>query len=136
MTTARMFTVAVFLLILPGVALAQQAEDNGGKSMYNDYCAGCHGLDAKGKGPIAPLLTIPTTDLTQLSKKNDGVFPALRVAKVIDGREEVRAHGTPEMPLWGREFTRQEAGTMGTEKAAVSGRTQALVAYLNSVQEK
>lgn len=135
MTTVKMLTVAVFLLILPGIVLAQQEAGNGGKALYNDYCAGCHGLDAKGKGPIAPLLTIPTTDLTQLTKKNNGTFPALRVARVIDGRDEVRAHGTPEMPLWGREFTRQEAGTMGTEKAAVSGRAQALVAYLNSIQE-
>ncbi len=135
MTTARMLIVATFVLILPGIGLAQEAGD-GGKAMYKDYCASCHGLDAKGTGPVAPSLTIPTTDLTQLSKKNNGVFPALRVAKVIDGREEVRAHGTPEMPVWGRKFTLQEQGTMGTERAAVSGRIQALVAYLNSVQEK
>ncbi len=104
--------------------------------MYRDYCGACHGIDAKGNGPTAPMLTIHPTDLTQLSKKNNGVFPALRFSKVVDGREEIRAHGTREMPIWGRQFTAQESGTMGTEKAAVSGRIQALAAYLNSIQQK
>jgi len=132
----RLLTAGVFLLILPSVGLAQNPPASGGEAMYRDYCGSCHGFDAKGNGPLVTVLTVHPTDLTQLSKKNHGVFPALRLAKIIDGRETVRAHGTPEMPVWGHQFTLQEKGAMGTEKAAVSGRIHAVIAYLKSIQEK
>ena len=38
-----------------------------GKEMFNAYCASCHGTDAKGDGPAAPALKMPTTNLTTLS---------------------------------------------------------------------
>jgi len=136
MNTAKILIVAVLLLTLPGISLAQNPPASGGEAMYRDYCGSCHGFDAKGNGPLVSVLKVHPTDLTLLSKQNNGVFPALRLSKVIDGREAVRAHGTAEMPVWGREFTLQEKGTMGTEKAAVSGRIQALVAFLDSIQQK
>ncbi len=132
----RLLTAGIFLLILPSVGLAQKPPASGGEAMYRDYCGSCHGFDAKGNGPLVSVLKVHPTDLTQLTKENHGVFPALHLAKIIDGRETVRAHGTPEMPVWGRQFSMQEKGTMGAEKAAVSGRIQAVIAYLDSIQEK
>jgi hypothetical protein len=38
-------------------------------------------------------------NLTQIAKKN--AFPALRTMEIIDGRKTVRAHGDPDMPVWG-----------------------------------
>ena len=135
-TVRLLAAAAVLLLILPSAGFAQKPAASGGETMYRDYCGSCHGWDAKGNGPLVAVLTVHPSDLTQLTKKNNGVFPALRLAKIIDGREVVKGHGSAEMPVWGRQFTRQEKGTMGTEKAAVSGRIQTLIAYLNSIQEK
>src|SRR5208282_790082 len=83
-------TVAAVVALLPGAALAQQKLGAPpGKGSYTRYCAVCHGVDGKGNGPYADLLTTKPTDLTQLAKKNDGKFPALRVARVIDGRDKL-----------------------------------------------
>ena len=52
----------------------------------------------------AELRTAPA-DLTQLAKKNGGVFPEGVVENIIDGRKTLRAHGTYDMPVWGNVFT-------------------------------
>src|SRR5436305_11025501 len=50
-----------------------------GKDLFREYCAVCHGVDAKGAGPAASALKKPVGDLTQLTVKNKGKFPALSV---------------------------------------------------------
>ena len=50
-----------------------------GKEMYTNYCAVCHGTEGKGNGPAAEALKTPPSDLTVLSKKNGGKYPALKV---------------------------------------------------------
>ena len=55
--------------------------------------------------PYWSLLTKDMPDLTTLSKINGGVFPFARAYETIDGRQEVRAHGSRDMPIWGREFS-------------------------------
>jgi len=72
---------------------------------YQSSCAACHGIDAKGAGPVSKELKTPPTDLTVLSKKNNGVFPYDMVYQVIDGRNStIASHGTHEMPIWGYRF--------------------------------
>jgi hypothetical protein len=78
-----------------------------GKGEYDAACAICHGLKGKGDGYMATQLKVRVPDLTVLAKQNKGVFPFDRVYQVIDGRQEVKAHGTREMPIWGRAFNRQ-----------------------------
>jgi len=56
------------------------------------------------------LLTVRPMDLTQLSKKHQGQFPFWQVYRVIDGREEVKGHGTRDMPIWGEVFRQPEGG--------------------------
>ena len=84
-----------------GGNLPVDASQNHGQEDFLAYCAACHGVEGKGDGTIAEFLTISATDLTQLSKKNAGVFPRERAANVIDGREEVKVHGPRDMPVWG-----------------------------------
>ena len=78
-----------------------------GKYEYDGHCAICHGLSgtAQEEGAFFSLLTKKIPNLTTLSKNNNGVFPFARVYQTIDGREQVQAHGTREMPVWGREYT-------------------------------
>ena len=78
-----------------------------GKDEYVRSCAACHGVTGKGDGRAAKSLVKPPTDLTKLSEAIKGVFPISRVYAAIDGRIEVVAHGTRDMPVWGETYTRE-----------------------------
>lgn len=108
-----------------------------GKGSFIRYCSSCHGADAKGNGPLANLLNQKPADLTLLAKKNNGNFPAQRVQRIIDGREEVAAHGPRDMPVWGQRFGEAgEAAGQPTTQTAIREQIQLLLQYLNEVQEK
>jgi mono/diheme cytochrome c family protein len=79
-------------------------QDDIGKMEYQASCASCHGTDGKGTGPVAPALTPKPSDLTMLAKKNNGVYPFGRIYDTIDGRVQVKSHGTREMPVFGYRF--------------------------------
>ena len=103
--------VAVSLFATVGVAFgeAQKDENPGflavkGRITYGRYCANCHGADGKGNGSIAKFLKIPPTDLTRIEKDENGELPYERLRSVIDGRKEVRGHGSRDMPIWGDVF--------------------------------
>lgn len=141
---SRRITLAVawtaFLWLAPDKGLAQQQDiekevAEAGRPAYEQYCAVCHGRTGKGDGPAVNLLTVKPADLTQLSKKNNDMYPFWRVYAIIDGREEVKGHGTSDMPIWGQEF-RLQAGTSALAQSEVRGRVLELVHYLESIQEK
>lgn len=137
-TTARLATIFMLVPLLwpfPGLSLAQEEVVlANGKLEYQAYCATCHGPQAKGDGPMADFLTIRPTDLTQLRKRNNGQFPFWRIYRIIDGREEVRAHGVRAMPVWGSYFLMEEGGHPLDENLVI-GRILGLVYYLRSLQE-
>ena len=109
---------AAFVWGNPGVSSAQEAEVSAaGKPAYDQNCAVCHGTKGKGEGGAIKMLTMKPTDLTQISKRNDGTFPFWRIYRVIDGREEIKGHGTSEMPIWGTEFRYQAGGAMPEAQA-------------------
>jgi mono/diheme cytochrome c family protein len=121
----------------PGAALAQQeAVIAAGQREFRHACAVCHGLSGKGESIMTTLnlLTVRPTDLTLLSKKHQGQFPFWQVYRIIDGREEVKGHGTRDMPIWGEVFRQPERGRPVDETFAI-GRILALVYYLQSIQE-
>jgi len=110
-----------------------------GKREYDSNCIACHGKDLKG-GAYVDFLKVTPPDLTQLSKKNGGVFPLERVYAVIDGRQEVKAHGPRDMPIWGRDY-QIKAGEHYVDmnydpEAFIRGRIFALIDYLNRMQAK
>jgi len=111
-----------------------------GKREYDASCANCHGRDGKGGGSFAHMLQVSIPDLTTLSKRNGGVFPVVRVYNVIDGREEVKAHGTREMPIWGRRLTFMAAPEYDDyayeAEAFVRARILAVIDYLYRLQAK
>ncbi|MFZ3263007.1 MAG: cytochrome c [Terriglobales bacterium] len=111
---------------------AANAESFTGKQLYSSYCALCHGSDGKGGGPFSPELKVWPPDLTQVAKKNRGVFPEMRVREAIDGEFAKPSHGSAEMPIWGPVFRSMAHG----HKDSAQVRINNLVKYLQSIQEK
>ncbi len=70
--------------------------------MYESLCAVCHAVDGTGQGPAATPLAISPTDLTKLAVNNGGEFPGVRTLNTIPGDPEIAAHGSREMPAYGR----------------------------------
>jgi mono/diheme cytochrome c family protein len=106
-----------------------------GKKEFLNYCASCHGSDAKGKGPVADWLKRKPANLTQLEKQNNGTFPYDRVYKVFDGSYAVEQHGTSEMPVWGYEFIVEEKAAED-RRAVVKKKVLDIILYIQSLQEK
>lgn len=105
-----------------------------GGRLFRVYCQSCHGQQGRGDGPVARELSLELPDLRQLAQRApDGVFPALRVEAVIDGREPVAGHGTTEMPVWGLTF--RDPGRVADQESDVEERIRSLVAFLRSIQE-
>lgn len=124
---------------ISGTAFAQQALENLGKYEYMAKCASCHGVAAKGDGPMRKALSKAPPDLTTYAKRNGGAFPTELAWQVIDGRTEIPAHGTRDMPVWGQELRREvlkvNEGTPNPEWL-VAGRISALIDYLATIQVK
>jgi mono/diheme cytochrome c family protein len=119
--------------VAAGTAAAQSTTALTGDYLFRTYCAACHGTSAKGDGPLADSMRRRPADLTEIARRNKGVFPAGEVYRIIDGRQPVRGHGGPDMPVWGDVFARSEGGG---NPAVVEARIKALVAYLEGVQTK
>jgi mono/diheme cytochrome c family protein len=106
-----------------------------GGEMFQQYCASCHGVTGEGNGPVAPSLRTPPADLTRIAARRGGNFPDSDIARFIDGRFDLPAHGTREMPIWGRKLGEPIAeGTQPDE--VVRGKLMALVEYLKTIQKK
>jgi mono/diheme cytochrome c family protein len=103
----------------------------GGKALYSQYCAVCHGADGKGAGPAAVALKQSPTDLTHLSRQNGGEFPEERFIKMMNGEVATAAHGTAEMPIWGSDFRNTT-----TNVNLVQDRIHALLNYVEELQAK
>lgn len=103
-----------------------------GGQLFSTYCASCHGANARGNGPLADKLRRTPPDLTKFTTRNGGMFPSERVYRIIDGRE-VPSHGDREMPIWGDAFRHSRDGFSAE---SVKARIDAIVAYLEAIQER
>jgi mono/diheme cytochrome c family protein len=103
-----------------------------GAGLFRTYCSSCHGSDARGSGPIADQMRKIPPDLTRFAARNGGAFPGERVRRIVDGRD-VASHGDRDMPVWGDAFKRSAGGL---SEAALKARIDAIVAYLDAIQER
>jgi len=136
MQRKRMTETAAFKWLLIAVtvvgfgACASAKDADVSKMEYQSSCAACHGIDAKGNGPVGTELKTPPSDLTVLARKHDGVFPYDLVYQMIDGRNTtIASHGTRDMPVWGYRFGPPQA-------FRYKNRILAVIDYLKSLQEK
>ena len=146
MRASKMAAAILGAVVICGAgSLAYPAETQGpakfdlGKREYDSKCAVCHGSTGKGDGPYAGLLDTKVPDLTNLAQRNHGMFPVLWVQEVIDGRQNFKAHGPSEMPIWGLDYlakARESYMDPYEAEAYVRMRILALTEYLYRLQAK
>ena len=139
MRMRRVVRAGFLLLGIALIALAGTAVDETelpptylptGQQMYRQFCATCHGADAKGHGPLAVVLKTPPADLTTLAKRHQGKFPYEYVSSVLEFGPGFPAHGSSEMPTWGPIFRYQDQ----RNERVVRQRIKNLSDYLASLQ--
>ena len=91
-----------------------------GKVMFDSYCAVCHGKEGIGNGPAAKSLAKVPADLTKISARNKGTYPEVKIRRYIEGLDEVAAHGSRDMPMWGTLFNSLNRDTAQLRIAALS----------------
>ena len=112
----------------PAATTPATREDPSGRDLFIGHCAICHGLDGRGRGPLAEAMKIVPADLTQIAAKHDGTFPDAKVSDVIRNGGAVLGHGSTAMLPWGLYFSERH------KPAAGKARVKALVTYLKSLQ--
>ena len=130
------------IVAVPADAAPGKTDDfPSGQQLYQDHCATCHGADATGNGPMAQVLKVAPADLTGISIRAGGTFPANQVVEIIRyggnlaGHGTMPGHGTEVMPVWGRVFSEEGGGGKGggafSRRAVIE-----LKRYLESIQRK
>lgn len=140
--------VVTLAVLAPGGGLGQgdstspdlqdelEAARSRGALLFQIHCATCHGLQGRGDGPLADDLKVDPADLTTLIARDDAgnpAFPAQRLRDIIDGREEVRGHGSRDMPIWGLSF--QDPGRAADQEEPVGGKIDDLLEFIETIQE-
>jgi mono/diheme cytochrome c family protein len=100
-----------------------------GRALFVQYCVSCHGSSGMGEGPAAASLKSPVPDLTSIALMYNG-FPFDRITNTIDGEKASSAHGTREMPVWGKRFRDAKRG-----EASGYGDVYSLTKYIQSIQK-
>lgn len=140
MNMAMTATLVAFAFVAVTDPTRAETVDVGARE-YEQNCAVCHGLEGGGNGPLAVMLNRPVTSLQSLQEKNGGVFPAQRLYEIIDGRQEVVAHGPRTMPVWGDIYNAEAPGQLGDlfgsadAEAYVRGRILSLIGHISTFQQ-
>jgi len=136
-SVGHLFLVISAVLVTLGSAPVNAADyvAMSGQQLYARFCASCHGIEARGDGPVAQSFASKIPDLTSIARRHGGEFQRDWVERTIDGRHKIAAHGAYTMPVWGEDFSRTEIGGPDAERATrtIIGK---LVDYLETLQQK
>jgi len=130
----RMAWISIVALLTARAVMADETVA-AGRTLYVRYCSACHGAAAEGDGMVGQLITPHPIDLTLLAERNGGTFPFDAVVESIDGRRTVRAHGAPNMPVWGEILSHQPTPELSGETVTRT-KILAITSYLQSIQRK
>lgn len=136
---SRQVALALILMLAAPVAAEDprpsQPSSNqpySGALLFRTYCSACHGLSATGDGPAADRLPVRPPNLTLIARHNKGRWDSAKMRRIIDGRDPLKGHGGPGMPMWGDAF---RSSRENYDERSVDERIRALVDYLESLQE-
>lgn len=135
---SKRIVIAIMMLSGAGAAATAGAQDfsgYGGEQLYQRFCASCHGASGRGDGPVAKSIRVETPDLTRITQRHGGTFPAAQVRAIIDGSKTIGAHGTRTMPVWGFEFLLNNAA-QETPRGSTDQMIDRLTQYLHSLQRQ
>jgi len=128
----------MFVLAIAGTwqasAFAKDLSQKDGKELYQRLCSGCHGENGQGDGIVGSYFKMRPPDLTQLSQRNGGQFPADEVRRIVDGRDTPGPHGSRQMPVWGIALYDTDAKNPRQEQQ-VNEMIDRLVEYLRTIQK-
>lgn len=133
---------ALSLALLLWPPAPASAQEDRAATDFRSLCAPCHGMSGRGDGPVASSLTVPPADLTRISERHGGTFPAEQIFDTIAGLNMPRSHGTRAMPIWGDVFVGEAVGQSvsiadaAKATSAAEARIRQLVDYLKSLQGK
>jgi len=116
----RVLLSAALLSVGAGLSSAAEAADYAalsGKQLYERFCASCHGVQGRGDGPVADSLRVEVPDLTRIAQRQGAALPRERIARIIDGRHVIKAHGSRTMPVWGEDLSQVHAGDPDAERS-------------------
>ena len=122
--------IAWFLLTGPATVWGNDIRK--GRELYLEHCAACHGIKADGHGPLEHELASPPADLRLLSRKYGNPLREDQIARFMDGRADVKAHGPRDMPVWGEEMWQYPEGSGNPNQ--VSDSVAHTIHYLQSIQ--
>lgn len=106
-----------------------------GRKLFETHCVACHGFTGEGNGPVAAALTPKPADLTTILKRHGASYSWGEVAKYIDGRTELPAHGQRDMPVWGKSL-HSESMNAELREEEIQGDLASLIQYLKTIQKK
>jgi hypothetical protein len=81
----------------------------------------------------APGLDPKPADLRRIAARRGGIFPEIEIRSVIDGRDPIAAHGSREMPIWGKRFALDASTGLATEGQR-RGQIQLVIEHLKTIQ--
>lgn len=139
MNWQRVFGRAMVLFII-GITSVFAQDDPIGFAEYRLHCAVCHGVTGEGEGSISGLLNAKPEDLdlTRIASDNNGKYPYRMIFQIIDGRQNVAAHGERMMPIWGDRYSIEasaEYGPYGAKKV-IHGRILELLYFIQGIQKE
>jgi mono/diheme cytochrome c family protein len=126
--------LAATLALMGSAAPAQEPSTASGAQLFRYHCASCHGRGGEGDGPVAPFFKLRPPDLTEITRRSGGTYPAERVRRIIDGREMLTPHGAREMPVWGLVFA-MDTEDVAIRRAKAETTVARLVEYLRAIQK-
>ena len=84
----------------------------------------------RAMGPAVEFLKAPPPDLRTLAQRNGGKYPVDKVRTILQLGPGTQAHGTLEMPVWGKVFR-----TVG-DRSIANLRINNLIDFIESLQQK
>jgi cytochrome c553 len=117
------------------IVAAQSTTAVDGATLFEAYCASCHGSSGKGNGPAARAIPTPVPDLTRYSQMHEGDCLMSLLAELQTGHrgstEPKVSEKDVDMPNWAPIFK-----SLSSDQSLAYLRLRNVAAYVSKIQVK